>query len=88
MRVHRQRSSEDEVGQGNGERRERGCQMAMTLWTNTTTGRLLDQVELARFRRRARRVYEVNTHIFEDEVDALAALGVVPLVQFEPFAAA
>ena len=61
--------------------------MAMTMWTNTTTNRRLDQVELARLRRHARRVYEVNSHIFEDEVDALAALGVVPLVELDAIVA-
>ena len=62
--------------------------MATTLWINTTTGRRLDQGELARLRRHARHVYEVNCHIFEDEVDALAAMGVVPLAGLTPILAA
>lgn len=52
--------------------------MARTFWMKTMTGVRLDRVELNGMRQRARRLYEVNSHIFEDEVDALAALGVVP----------
>jgi hypothetical protein len=52
--------------------------MALTLWTNEITGERLDRLQLDGWRRRARRLYEVNSHIFEDEVEALAALGVVP----------
>jgi hypothetical protein len=52
--------------------------MALTLWTNEITGERLSRRQLAGWRRRARRLYEVNCHIFEDEVEALAALGVVP----------
>ena len=51
--------------------------MALTLWADTRTGQRLNRLELEGMRRRARRVYEVNSHIFEDEVDALTALGVV-----------
>jgi hypothetical protein len=54
--------------------------MALTLWTNEMTGERLDRLELDGWRRRARRLYEVNTHIFEDEAEALAALGVVPAI--------
>jgi hypothetical protein len=54
--------------------------MALTLWTNEITGERLDRRQLDRWRRRARRLYEVNSHIFEDEVEALAALGVVPAI--------
>ena len=61
--------------------------MTLTRWINTTTGQQLDRVELAGMQQRARRVYEVNTHIFEDEVDALAALGVVPSFRVETLAA-
>ena len=52
--------------------------MALTLWTNEITGERLDRLQLDGWRRRARRLYEVNSHIFEDELEALAALGVVP----------
>ena len=51
--------------------------MALTVWTNEMTGERLDRAQLDDVRRRAQRLYEVNTHIFEDEDDALAALGVV-----------
>jgi hypothetical protein len=52
--------------------------MALTLWTNEITGERLDRLQLDEWRRRARRLHEVNSHIFEDELEALAALGVVP----------
>ena len=52
--------------------------MALTLWTNENTGERLDRLQLDGWRWRARRLYEVNSHIFEDELEALAALGVVP----------
>jgi hypothetical protein len=41
------------------------------------TGERLDRRQLDGWQRRARRLYEVSSHIFEDEVEALAALGVV-----------
>ena len=53
--------------------------MALTMWTKPTGGRL-DREELVQFRARAHRLYEANMHIFEDELDALSALGVVPLL--------
>ena len=53
--------------------------MALTMWTKPTGGRL-DRDELVQFRARAHRLYEANMHIFEDELDALSALGVVPLL--------
>ena len=53
--------------------------MALTMWTNTITGQRLDNDEMSRLRQRAHRLYEANTHIFEDEQDALVALGVEPL---------
>ena len=56
--------------------------MALAWWTNVMTGERLDERELAGARMRARRVYEANTHIFEDELDTLSALGVVPLLEF------
>ena len=52
--------------------------MALTLWTNEITDERLNRLQLDGWRRRAHRLYEVNSHIFEDEVEALAALGVVP----------
>jgi hypothetical protein len=55
--------------------------MATTLWANSRTGRRLDDVELKALRLHARRVYAANTHIFEDEADALTALGVVSLAE-------
>ena len=53
--------------------------MALTMWTKPTGGRL-DREELMQFQARAHRLYEANMHIFEDELDALSALGVVPLL--------
>ncbi|HEY1279851.1 MAG TPA: hypothetical protein VGF22_09285 [Acidimicrobiales bacterium] len=54
--------------------------MALTMWTDARTGERLDGRQLSELRERAHRLYEANTHIFEDEVDALAALGVRSLV--------
>jgi hypothetical protein len=51
---------------------------AMTRWINATTGRALDRRQLDAWRQRARALYRANSHIFEDEVDALSALGVIP----------
>lgn len=53
--------------------------MELTQWTNVMTGQRLSRSALTTLRQRARRVYEANTHIFEDEVDALCALGVVSM---------
>ena len=53
--------------------------MARTLWMDTITDRTLDSAELAALRRKAHVVYAANAHIFEDEADALTALGVVSL---------
>jgi len=55
--------------------------MKPTLWINVLTGQPLDRLELSDLRFRARAVYAANTHIFEDEAEALSALGVVPLLQ-------
>jgi hypothetical protein len=52
--------------------------MIRSRWTNIITGDRLSRVELEAWRQRARLVYQANSHIFEDEVEALAALGVVP----------
>jgi hypothetical protein len=51
----------------------------ITLWVNTITGERLDRDGLDDLRRKAHRAYEANTHIFEDEHDALTALGAAPL---------
>jgi hypothetical protein len=55
--------------------------MALTLWIDDYTGRRLDETELRRVHRQASRAYRANAHIFEDEADALAALGVVPMLR-------
>lgn len=52
---------------------------AITFWVNTITGERLDRDALNDVRQKAHRAYEANAHIFEDEHDALIALGVVPL---------
>jgi hypothetical protein len=49
----------------------------LTLWMNTNTGERLDRDALDDLRDRAHRLFECNTAIFEDELDALHALGVV-----------
>jgi hypothetical protein len=51
----------------------------MTLWVNTITGERLDRDALDDLRHKAHRTYEANSHIFEDEYEALTALGAVPL---------
>jgi hypothetical protein len=48
------------------------------MWTNAITGQLLDIDELRQLQARAHRLYEVNPHIFEDEREALVALGAEP----------
>jgi hypothetical protein len=53
--------------------------MARTLWVNTYTGDWMEQNELADLRTKAHAVYAANGHLFEDEADALVALGAVPL---------
>ena len=45
-------------------------------------GRQANTDELARLRAKAHVLYEANVHIFEDELDALAALGAVPVVEY------
>ena len=54
---------------------------SMTLWVNTITGERLDRASLDAMRTKAHHLYEANTHIFEDELEALNALGAVPLLQ-------
>jgi hypothetical protein len=55
--------------------------MALTLWMNANSGELLDDVEMRALRIRARALYAMNGHIFEDELDALNALGAVSSLQ-------
>ncbi|HWC66651.1 MAG TPA: hypothetical protein VG478_01175 [Acidimicrobiales bacterium] len=54
--------------------------MALTMWINDFTGKRLSVAELREHRRRAHEAYRVNAHIFEDETEALAALGIVPML--------
>ena len=54
--------------------------MARTLWIDSTSGAHLDDRQMGELRSRARALYAVNTHIFEDELDALTALGAVSMV--------
>jgi hypothetical protein len=58
--------------------------MALSMWTNAITGQPLEADELRRLQARARRLYEVNPHIFEDEREALVALGAEPPVFAPP----
>jgi len=67
--------------------RDVGSDSAITAWTDVLTGRHLRRDELSRRHEQARRLYAVNAHIFEDELDALGALGVAPAT-VEPLAAA
>src|SRR5690349_14235800 len=60
-----------------GEMERRSPQMARIGWYNGFTGDRLDGTQLTLLRERAHRLYEANVHIFEDEAEALAALGVV-----------
>ena len=59
----------------------------MTRWVNTITGERLDRVTLDAMLAKAHRFYEANTHIFEDELEALNALGAVRMLDLEPVAA-
>lgn len=52
--------------------------MALSMWTNAITGERLEADELRRLRAHAHRLYEANSHIFEDEREALVALGAEP----------
>ena len=56
---------------------------SLTLWVNTITGERLDRETLDDLLRKAHGLYEANTHIFEDELEALNALGAVPMLQLE-----
>jgi hypothetical protein len=51
-----------------------------TFWIDDFTGARLDAEDLRRLRRQAHDVYARNAHIFEDEVEALTALGAVLVV--------
>jgi hypothetical protein len=53
--------------------------MALTMWTNVISEKRLDSDELEAFRARAHRLYEANESLFEDEREALSALGVVSM---------
>ena len=55
--------------------------MALTMWTNVISEKRLDADELAAFRVRAHRLYEANLSLFEDEREALSALGVVSVFE-------
>ena len=55
--------------------------MALTTWTNVITGKQLDEEELQAARESAHRAYEANTHLFEDESEALSAFGVMPVLE-------
>jgi hypothetical protein len=61
--------------------------MAPAGWVDVHTGRRLSAAALAERVRHAHTVYEANRHIFEDERDALNALGVVPLRECDEAAA-
>jgi hypothetical protein len=51
-----------------------------SLWVDEITGASINADQLCQLRRKAHLVYLRNSHIFEDEADALAALGAVPLL--------
>ena len=55
--------------------------MALTLWFDEITDHRLSGEELIELQRRAECLYQCNTHIFEDRLDALAALGAVPFTK-------
>ncbi len=55
--------------------------MERTLWFDELHDHLLDKQELHALELRAAKVYAANPHIFEDEREALRALGVVPLLE-------
>jgi hypothetical protein len=51
-----------------------------TFWINDFTGARLDADDLRRLRLKAHDLYARNAHIFEDEFEALTALGAVSVV--------
>jgi hypothetical protein len=60
-----------------------GIAVTLTRWIDVRTERYLSRTEVADRRRLARDLYEANAHLFEDERDALAALGTVPMSDYE-----
>jgi len=58
---------------------------ALTLWVDTNTGERLDRNALDDLRHKAHELFEANGAIFEDELEALNALGVVSSLQLESF---
>ena len=50
----------------------------LTRWVNEITGLRLDRGMFTSMLAKAHTLYEANGHIFEDEFEALSALGVVP----------
>ena len=52
--------------------------MTSTFWVDSTTGEALQRCQLAELQHKAHMLYAANGHIFEDEADALTALGAVP----------
>jgi hypothetical protein len=64
---------------GTGVRSTGGRRARTTYWFDEIRGEPIDADELGRLRLRAHDLYQQNTHIFEDEVEALGALGAVPL---------
>jgi hypothetical protein len=59
--------------------------MALTMYLDATTGERLGSTELDDLRRRAHVTYEANPHIFEDEYEALEALGAVPFPELQAY---
>lgn len=55
----------------------------MSTWINVSNGRKFSLASLEALRRTARRAYEANTHLFEDEHDVLRALGAVPASELD-----
>jgi hypothetical protein len=49
-----------------------------THWIDVVSGDRLSRPALDELRRKAHVLYQANTHIFEDEREALGALGAVP----------
>ncbi len=58
--------------------------MELTMWLDARSGRRLGRSELSALRHRARTLYAANTHIFEDQEEALAALGAVRMLDLVP----
>jgi hypothetical protein len=51
---------------------------ARSHWIDAFSGERLSRTQLDELRRKAHVLYAANTHIFEDERDALGALGALP----------